>query len=788
MGRKAKFTEEKTKKGPGRKAKKQKDPKFPKAALDEPEKKPSHRQKQRALKRIQKRAARKEKIKEIKKIKKENVVTKELSQNVKSTTIKQVSIPNGSTSKPLKRPKNFVHYPQESDEEEEPKVDMKGFSDHNKQWLKPKQVKTAMFDSEEDDSDEEDEDQESEEDAKVTSLNDLSDEDDDEFDSDSIKDEDESDSDSIKLEEDEEDDLLPIEKETKKLRAKQKREQKLADEELKLNIAGQEVFQFPNDVENEQMTLQDIQQRVRDVIVVLADFNKLRDGEHSRGDYMELLQKDLCNYYSYNLFLMEKFMELFSLSELVEFLEASEVERPLTIRTNTLKIRRRDLAQALINRGVNLDPVGQWSKVGLVVYSSQVPMGATPEYLAGQYIIQGASSFLPVMALAPQENERILDMCSAPGGKASHIAAIMKNTGVLVANDVNKNRITAVVGNFHRMGVINSIISTLDGRKFTQTTTGFDRVLLDAPCTGTGVIAKDPSVKTNKDQQDIQRCSTLQRELLLAAIDSVNSKSSTGGYIVYSTCSVLVEENEAVIDYALKRRNVCLVQTGLEFGTEGFTTYRQHRFHPNMKFTRRFYPHTHNMDGFFVAKLKKFSNVIPKPPTVEEAVEEVQEVSIEDIEEKMNVSPSKGKKRKHGGDVTEKSKKSKVMKVDQLGTKKEGIKKVIKKDGGDAKSKKVKLKKADQSKTNDLKKPPTSTKLSKEAKTDLKHPKKQANKSPSKTKVEEVQAEKKVKAVKSKEGKLKMKNRNKLGMKGQVSTVKSKINSNKLTSKKMFTS
>jgi 25S rRNA (cytosine2870-C5)-methyltransferase len=119
-----------------------------------------------------------------------------------------------------------------------------------------------------------------------------------------------------------------------------------------------------------------------------------------------------------------------------------------------------------------------------VVFNSQVPLGATPEYLAGHYILQGASSLLPVMALAPQENERILDMCAAPGGKASHIgkqflfvtimhlqnisapAAIMKNTGVLFANDANKERIKAVVGNFHRLGVVNSVITSIDGRKY----------------------------------------------------------------------------------------------------------------------------------------------------------------------------------------------------------------------------------------------------------------------------------------------------------------------------------
>ena len=154
---------------------------------------------------------------------------------------------------------------------------------------------------------------------------------------------------------------------------------------------------------------------------------------------------------------------------------------------------------------MNLDPVGKWSKVGLVVYSSQVPLGATPEYLAGHYILQGASSMLPVMALAPQENERILDMASAPGGKTTHIAALMRNTGLLYANDANRDRCKAVVGNLHRLGVTNTVVCSYDGRKLEKIMKGFDRVMLDAPCSGTGVIAKDPSVKTKKDVQVLLR-------------------------------------------------------------------------------------------------------------------------------------------------------------------------------------------------------------------------------------------------------------------------------------------
>merc|ERR1739844_138932 len=260
------------------------------------------------------------------------------------------------------------------------------------------------------------------------------------------------------------------------------------------------------------------------------------------------------------------------------------------------------------------------SKVGLVVYSATVPLGDTPEYLAGHYILQGASSLLPVMALAPQEGERVLDMAAAPGGKTTHIAALLKNTGMVLANDANQARCKAVVGNLHRLGVTNTVVCSHDGRKLPKVMTGFDRVLLDAPCSGTGVISKDPSAKTSKDSSDIHLCSHLQKELVLAAIDCLDAKSKTGGYLVYSTCSILPEENEAVVDYVLRKRHCKLVPTGLDFGVEGFTRYREQRYHPTMNLCKRYYPHTHNMDGFFVAKIKKLSDQIPGEPVKKKVV------------------------------------------------------------------------------------------------------------------------------------------------------------------------
>lgn len=184
----------------------------------------------------------------------------------------------------------------------------------------------------------------------------------------------------------------------------------------------------------------------------------------------------------------------------------------------------------------------------------------------------------------------------------------MKNTGVLVANDLKKERLKSLNANLHRLGVSNVVVTNYDGRKMTNIFKKFDRCLLDAPCSGIGVISRDPSIKVQKNQDDVRKLSHLQKELIKAAIDCVDANSKTGGYIVYSTCSISVEENEAVIDFALKNRYVKLVETGLEVGEPGFVSYQQKRFAPSMNLCKRIYPHVHNLDGFFVAKLKKFAN------------------------------------------------------------------------------------------------------------------------------------------------------------------------------------
>lgn len=129
---------------------------------------------------------------------------------------------------------------------------------------------------------------------------------------------------------------------------------------------------------------------------------------------------------------------------------------------------------------------------------SNLSTGATPEYCAGHYMIQSASSFLPVLALAPQPGETILDMAAAPGGKSTYIGQLMKNSGVLFCNELKRERCTSLAANIHRMGVSNSVIINMDGLELKGKLPPLDRVLLDAPCTGLGVIARDPSVKVSR--------------------------------------------------------------------------------------------------------------------------------------------------------------------------------------------------------------------------------------------------------------------------------------------------
>ncbi|AFZ79505.1 NOL1/NOP2/sun RNA methylase family member protein [Theileria equi strain WA] len=408
----------------------------------------------------------------------------------------------------------------------------------------------------------------------------------------------------------------------------------------------------------EESDLNSVKDRIESICGILSKWSAVTKAQtvtRKRESFVSELKRLVSLYYGYSDELADYFLKLFNPVEAIQFFEANEQPLPLTIRTNTLKTRRKELAVSLINRGANVDPTGDWTKEGLVVHSSKVPIGATPEYLAGHYMLQSASSLIPVLALAPKEGEKVLDIAAAPGGKTTHIGQIMNNTGLIYANDFNKDRCKALVANIHRLGVTNTIVTNYDGTKLLNVLPPLDRVLCDAPCSGLGVISRDPSVKVKRTLKDIQENAVLQKQLLCTAIDLVNSASKTGGCIVYSTCSLSVEENEEVVNYALRMRNVKLVPLGLDIGSPAFSRFRGRKFHPSIAaHARRFYPHKHNLDGFFVAKFVKLSNKIPIrekrfrgfPQGQNEPQEAVEEPKPETFEKPKDKKPKGNKKAK----------------------------------------------------------------------------------------------------------------------------------------------
>ena len=433
------------------------------------------------------------------------------------------------------------------DEEEEEDMPAKEFTDENATWLKPKQKKQQLLS----DDEEEGEDEEAREN-----------------------------------EEDSDDELLEVERQAKQLDAEMQQEEEDAAAEFKRTIAQEtSIYHLPtkeewDETEDRLVPPSELRSHIESILEVLADFKSRREEGRARKEYMDWLTLFASDLYGYIPELIDYFLTMFSPVEAIEFIDASDKPRPLVIRTNTLKIRRKDLAAALMKRGVTLDPLAQWSKVGLKIVESPVPVGATPEYLSGQYMLQSAASMCPVLALDPQPKERVLDVSAAPGGKTSYIAQLMRNTGVVIANDLKADRQKATVANLHRLGVHNAITCTHDGRKLGHIFPNrFDRILLDAPCSGLGVISRDPSVKVQRTVEELKNCAHLQKELILAAIDALKIyKPGKGdsGTMVYSTCSVSVFENEEVVNYALQKRDIKIVETGLEFGMFGCYYLRSH--------------------------------------------------------------------------------------------------------------------------------------------------------------------------------------------------------------------
>jgi NOL1/NOP2/sun family putative RNA methylase len=237
----------------------------------------------------------------------------------------------------------------------------------------------------------------------------------------------------------------------------------------------------------------------------------------------------------------------------------------------------------------------------LAVTKAPLATGATTEYLLGHYYIQDLASCMAVDALDVAEGQAVLDIAAAPGGKTTFIAQKMNNTGAIIALEPNERRARSMSFNIMRCGVYNTSIFRMDGlhaSKFEMMK--FDRVLLDAPCSCEGVIAKDVTRKTSHTPQDVDYCSRMQEKLIEVAARCVKPT----GILLYSTCSFAPEENEMVVDRLLQKSANITVEPIRHGSSRGLTKFGEWTFDHQLKNALRLYPHIDDTTGFFIARLR----------------------------------------------------------------------------------------------------------------------------------------------------------------------------------------
>ncbi len=300
----------------------------------------------------------------------------------------------------------------------------------------------------------------------------------------------------------------------------------------------------------------------------------------------------------------EKFLERYSkLTDLDKFLEYCQIYLRRSIRVNTLKISVKELKERLTDWKLIQIP---WCKEGFWMEHKKQErrdIGNLIEHSLGYFYVQEAASMIPAIVLKPKLNSIVLDMAAAPGSKATHLAMIMKNTGILIANDADYERLNALSINLERCGVANAIITLMHGGSFNKMNNTFDYVLLDAPCSGTGTIRKSAKTVDMWNPNMIRRLARIQRLLIDTAFNCLKEN----GTLVYSTCSLEPEENEDVVNFLInKYKNAKLESIKLNIKrSDAILEFEDKSYSKEIKKCLRIWPQDNNTEGFFVAKVKK---------------------------------------------------------------------------------------------------------------------------------------------------------------------------------------
>jgi 16S rRNA (cytosine1407-C5)-methyltransferase len=279
------------------------------------------------------------------------------------------------------------------------------------------------------------------------------------------------------------------------------------------------------------------------------------------------------------------------------------------IRINLSKISAQELCSSLKRKYyIECESVPNYSNIFKAKDKNNL-LGKTLEHILGFYYIQSFSSYISPLALNPSETDVVLDLCAAPGSKTTELGELMNNKGTIAANEIQLDRLKSLVHNIDRMNQMNAGVTHFKGEQLnTIYADYFDKILLDAPCSGLGIVQKKNEVNDWWTLERVRRLSELQLKLLVSAIKMLK----LGGEIVYSTCTLTVEENELIIDKILRKYPIEIVDFAIQIpAKDGITFYNNQSLHPSLAKAKRILPWEVDSDGFFIIKLRKTGETEP---------------------------------------------------------------------------------------------------------------------------------------------------------------------------------
>lgn len=286
-------------------------------------------------------------------------------------------------------------------------------------------------------------------------------------------------------------------------------------------------------------------------------------------------------------------------------------EPPNSIRCNTLKISPENLKKRLEEKGWKIrQPYNDYPEIMLIETNLKPgEIGKSEEHILGYYYVQETSSMLPMIALMPAEGENIIDLCASPGSKTTQAAAMMNNKGSIIANDNNLGRMIVLASNLEKCGVSNTIITKNDGiglcKRLAKERSYFDKILVDAPCSGEGTIRSSPETFIMWNPKMIAKFALLQKLLASSALECLK----VGGEMIYSTCTHAPEENESIVQHLLDNYDIELSPVILPLKIRpGLSEWQGQKFSQEIKKCARIYPQDNDTEGFFICKLRKLSD------------------------------------------------------------------------------------------------------------------------------------------------------------------------------------